>query len=235
MKYYSVCLQIQGRPCLVVGGGKVAERKVRGLLASGGTVTVVSPGLTPGLLRLEAEGAITWASRCYQPGEAEGFFLVMTATDDPAVQDQVCADGDRYNLLVNVADVPEKCNFILPALVRRGPVSIAISTSGKSPALAKKLRRELEAAVGTEYELVAELLGALRPHVLQWGLPQADNEILFNRLVEGKLLTLVLERDWLKVQHYLEKGLGRALPSDVAEKLKKLVQAERPIVNEVGF
>lgn len=235
MKYYPVCLHVEGRRCLVVGGGKVAERKARGLLDSGALVSVISPELTLGLAQLEAEGAISWAKRRYQPGDAEGFFLVMAATDDPVVQDQVRDDGIRFNLLVNVADVPEKCNFILPALVRRGPLSIAISTSGKSPALAKKLRRELEAGLGPEYELVAGMMGMLRPHVLQWNMPQAENEILFNGLIEGGIIPLVIGRDWPKIQDYLEQGLGRTLPEGLARQLKKLVIGESSIVKGGGF
>ncbi|MBA3013444.1 MAG: bifunctional precorrin-2 dehydrogenase/sirohydrochlorin ferrochelatase [Proteobacteria bacterium] len=223
MKYYPVCLQVEGRRCLVVGGGKVAERKVLGLLGSGAVVIVISPELTPGLAQLGAEGSLTWMSRGYTPGDAEGFFLVMAATDDSIVQNQVRDDGLRFNILVNVADVPEKCNFILPAVVKRGALSIAISTSGKSPALAKKIRQELEVKLGPEYELVVEMMGLLRPHVLQWKLPQADNEILFNGLMEGGLLSLVVERDWPKIQVYLEEGLGRALPLGLVGELKKLV------------
>lgn len=235
MKYYPVCLQIEGRRCLVVGGGKVAERKALGLLGSGAIVTVISPDLTPGLAQLEAEGALTWLQQGYQAGDAEEFFLVMAATDDPVVQDQIRDDGIRCKTLVNVADVPEKCNFILPAVVKRGSVSIAISTGGKSPALAKKLRQEFEARLGSEYEMVAELMGVLRPYVLQWNLPQADNELLFNGLIEGGILTLILGRDWPQIQTYLEQGLGRVLPPELAGQLKKLVQGERPIVKDGGF
>lgn len=235
MRYYPICLQIEGRRCLVVGGGKVAERKARGLLGSGALVTVISPELTPGLAQMEAEGAVAWLSQEYQPGDAKDYFLVMAATDDSRVQDQVQEDGIRFNILVNVADVPQKCNFILPAVMKRGPVSIAISTGGKSPALAKKLRQELDATLGPEYELVAEMMGLLRPFVLQWNLPQADNEILFNGLIEGGLLSLVAERDWPKIHAYLEQGLGRAMPGELTSHLKKLAQGETAIVKNGGF
>lgn len=235
MKYYPVCLQVEGRSCLVVGGGKVAERKAKGLIDSGARVTVISPDLTPVLSQLAEEGHFTWRAQGYQAGDAEGFFLVMAATDDSLVQDQIRDDGIRFNLLINVADVPEKCNFILPAVVRRGAISVAISTGGKSPALAKKLRKELEAILGPEYELVAEMMGLLRPHVLEWGLPQEENEILFNGLIEGGILSLVIKRDWPTVHSYLEQGLGRVLPIELVGQLEKLIQGERPIVKDVGF
>lgn len=223
MKYYPICLQVEGRRCLVIGGGKVAERKVRGLLDSGAGVVVISPELSDGLARLQADGKIAWEPRGYRPDDVAGFFLVMAATDDRLVQDQVQTDAERHQILLNVADVPEKCNFILPALVKRGALSIAISTSGKSPALAKRLRRELQLLIGQDYEILTEAMGLIRPFVLQWGLPQADNEKLFQGLVDGDILDLVSQRDWPGLQAYLERGLARELPPELAQHLKKLL------------
>jgi len=216
-------LQIEGRRCLVIGGGKVAERKVRGLLDSGAEVAVISPELTEGLASLQAAGSIVWVPRGYQPDDVAGFFLVMAATDDPQVQDRIQDDAERHGILLNVADVPEKCTFILPALVRRGALSLAISTSGKSPALAKKLRQDLEARLGPEYEVLVEVMGLLRPYIMQWGLPQADNEKIFQGLVDGGILAHVERRDWPGLQTYLEGGLQRELPLALAAQLKKLL------------
>lgn len=223
MKYYPVCLQIEGRRCLVIGGGKVAERKVRGLLDSGAEVVVVSPELTAGLAQLRTEGLIAWEARGYEADDVAGFFLVMAATDEQAVQDQVQRDANRHNILLNVADVPEKCNFILPALVKRGSLSLAISTSGKSPALAKRLREELQVWLGEEYGLLAEAMGVIRPYVLGWGLAQGDNEKMFQRLVDGAILDFIRQRDWPGLQAYFERGLQRPLPTDLAQQLKKLL------------
>ena len=223
MGYYPICLRVKGRRCLVIGGGRVAERKVRGLLDSGATVVVISPHLTDRLLVLEREGRILWQPRGYQTDDVAGFFLVMAATDDPLVQDQVQQDAERHQILLNVADVPEKCNFILPALVKRGPLSVAISTSGKSPALAKRLRRELQRLVGPDYQLVAEIMGLVRPLVLQRGLSQAANEPIFQGLVDGDILGLVARRDWPELEAYLEAGLQQKLPLDVALSVKKLL------------
>jgi len=223
MKYYPIALQIEGRRCLVVGGGKVAERKARGLLDSGARVVVVSPELTTGLDTLRAEGAITWEPRGYQAGDAQGYFLVMAATDDPAVQAQVHADAERFNLLLNVADVPERCNFILPALVRRGPLTVAISTSGKSPALAKRLSQEIGAWLGPEYELATETLGLIRPYILARGLPQAENERIFQSLLEAGIVERIGQGDGPGLLAMVGRGLGHEVPPELAVQLKNLL------------
>lgn len=223
MKYYPICLRIEGRRCLVVGGGKVAERKARGLIDSGAMVVVISPELTPGLEGLRAEGAISWEPRGYRAEDAAGFFLVMAATDDPVVQDQIQADASRLNVLLNVADVPEKCNFILPALVKRGALMVAISTSGKSPALAKRLRRELEERLGPEYELVTEALGLIRPYVLLRGLPQDENERIFQGLLDQGIVEVIGRREWPEVLTLLEQGLGQEVAPELARHLEKLL------------
>jgi precorrin-2 dehydrogenase/sirohydrochlorin ferrochelatase len=207
----------------VVGGGKVAERKVLGLLDSGACVVVISPELTDGLRRLQAEGKIAWEPRGYRQEDVVGFFLVMAATDDVLVQDQVQADANHYHILINIADVPEKCNFILPALVKRGPLSIAISTSGKSPALAKRLRRELQRLIGQDYERLTEAMGLIRPYVLQWNLPQMENEKIFQGLVDGDIMDFICRRDYPGLQSYLERGLKQELPVALAQQLKKLL------------
>ncbi len=223
MQYYPICLRVEGRRCLVIGGGKVAERKVWGLLESGACVMVISPELTVGLSRLQSEGKIAWEDRVYQQDDVLGFFLVMAATDDRLVQDQVLADAGRHQILLNVADVPEKCHFILPALVKRGALSIAISTSGKSPALAKRLRRELELLIGRDYEILTEALGLIRPFILQQNLPQGENEMIFQGLVDGDILELIRRCDFPNLQAYLERGLKRELPGELAQQLKKLL------------
>jgi len=223
MKYYQVCLQVEGRPCLVVGGGRVASRKARGLLESGARVTVVSPELSEELRALADSGAISWQARGYKAGEAAGYFLVMAATDDQAVQKMVYADAEQANTLVNVADVPERCNFILPALVRRGGLTIAVSTSGNSPALAKKMRRQLENQFGWEYETLCAVMGVLRPVVLARGNSQQENEDVFNRLLGQGLLERIADRDWPGVMAGIDEALGFSLPADTAAILERIV------------
>lgn len=223
MRYYPICLKVKGRRCLVIGGGRVAERKVSGLLEGGALVAVISPELTDRLHALHEEGRIDWRPRGYQADDVAGFFLVMAATDDPVAQDQAQRDAERHQILLNVADVPEKCDFILPALVKRGPLSVAISTSGKSPALAKRLRRELQRLLGPDYQLLTEIMGLLRPFVRQRGLSQAENEPIFQGLVDGDILGPVSRRDWPELEAYLEGGLQQKLPIDLASSLKKLL------------
>lgn len=223
MKYYPIGLHIEGRRCLVVGGGKVAERKARGLIECGALVTVVSPELTPGLTSLASDGVIHWQPRGYDADAAAGFFLVMAATDDPQVQDQVQSDAQRGQVLLNVADVPEKCNFILPALVRRGGLTVAISTSGKSPALAKKLRQEIEEWLGPEYETVVEALGMIRPHILAWGRPQAENEKIFQGLLDLGIVEKITRHRGVGLIPFLEQALEQGVPPALARQLKKLL------------
>jgi precorrin-2 dehydrogenase/sirohydrochlorin ferrochelatase len=223
MKYYPIGLRIEGQRCLVVGGGKVAERKTRGLIECGAQVTVISPELTPGLTALTVDRGIMWEPRGYQLGDATGFFLVMAATDDPEVQDQVQADARRCQTLLNVADVPEKCNFILPALVRRGSLTVAISTSGKSPALAKRLRHEIEAWLGPEYELVVEALGVIRPYILAENRPQAENERIFQAMLDCGIMERITQGQGEGLVPFLEQALGQGVPPELARHLKKLL------------
>ncbi|MCK5480251.1 MAG: bifunctional precorrin-2 dehydrogenase/sirohydrochlorin ferrochelatase, partial [Gammaproteobacteria bacterium] len=156
MSYYPVCLDLDGRPCVVVGGGKVAERKVKGLLACHAQVKVISPELTEELSRMHAEGMLEWLARPYRKGDLAHTFLVITATDDEQAQQLVQEEAGEQNKLLNVVDVPQRCNFILPATVRRGDLTVAIATGGKSPALAKKLRKEFEKRIGPEYTVLVK-------------------------------------------------------------------------------
>src|SRR3954451_5650540 len=149
--FYIACLKLKGRRCLVVGGGDVGLEKVEGLLACDGDVTVVAPELHPELQRLAGERSIRWEPRAYAPADLEGAFMVIAATNDSEVNIGVYEDAERRAMLVNVVDVPPLCNFILPAIVRNGPLAIAISTQGASPALAKRMKREISELFGEEY------------------------------------------------------------------------------------
>ena len=142
--YYPVYLNIAGRRAVVIGGGEVAERKIVQLLASGAEVTLVSPNATPGLERLSLEGRVRWIRRAYAAGDLAGAWLAVAATDDPAVQRSVHAEAEREKTLLNVVDVAELCGFIAPSVVRRGEVTVAISTGGASPALARKVRELMD-------------------------------------------------------------------------------------------
>ena len=156
--HYPVNLVLAGRPVLVVGGGRVALGKVQGLLDAGAAVTVVAPDVVADLAAL----GVVVERRAYQAGEAAGYRLVVTATGDPGVDGQVAADADAAGVWVNSADDPARCTFTLPSRFRRGDLLVTVSTGGRSPALARWLREQLEAEVGPEYEQLLEVLAAER-------------------------------------------------------------------------
>jgi len=154
--YFAAFLDLRGRRCLVVGGGEIGERKARALLQCGAPVTVVSPALTRGLAALAAAGRVVDRRRTFRRSDLRGCALVVAATGDPSVDAAVAALGRRAHVLVNVVDRPELCDFILPSVLQRGELQIAVSTGGRSPALAREIRRRLEALFGPEYaELIA--------------------------------------------------------------------------------
>jgi len=161
--FYAINLRLAGRLCLVAGGGPVAARKTRGLLASQARVRLVSPRLAPDLAALADKGEIVWLARPYQKEDLVGVVLAFAATSDPVVQEQISRDAEERGILVNRADDPARGDFHLPASVRRGALLITISTSGQSPALSAALRRRLERDLGDVYAPLTELCRRLRP------------------------------------------------------------------------
>jgi siroheme synthase-like protein len=159
---YVACLRLSGRKCLVVGGGDIGLEKVEGLLACGGDVTLVAPDAIPALEELASEGSIKWERREYEPSDLEGTFIVIAATNDTDVNIGIYEDAERRAMLVNIVDVPPLCNFILPAIVRQGSMAIAISTQGASPALAKRMKREISEQFGPAYAELAVILNEVR-------------------------------------------------------------------------
>jgi precorrin-2 dehydrogenase/sirohydrochlorin ferrochelatase len=158
-QYYLACLDLTGRSVLVVGGGSVALEKVRGLLDCGARVTVVAPEARPELLDLPVE----WLPRAYYSTDLRGRFLVVAATSSTPLNRRVFADAETRNVFCNVADVPELCSFILPAVHREGPIAVGVSTGGASPALAQRIRDDVATLVGPRHAELAEELRALRP------------------------------------------------------------------------
>lgn len=224
MQYYPVQLDIRGRQCLVVGGGAVGSRKVDGLLSCGARVTVVSPQITESLRRLGARGAVTLWEREYAAADLAGMFLVIGATDDQDLNRRLSADAAQLKILCNIADRPEKCNFILPAVVQRGDLVITVSTSGKSPALAKKLRQTLEDQFGEEYAVLLDLMGAIRKRLLaQEHAPEAHRPI-FEKIIRSDILTWIRAGRMQDVDRLLKEVLGEGW---CAEEL--LVKGDDPI------
>ncbi|MEW6328030.1 MAG: bifunctional precorrin-2 dehydrogenase/sirohydrochlorin ferrochelatase [Thermodesulfobacteriota bacterium] len=208
LRYYPINLDIKDKQCLVIGGGKVAERKVGTLLSCGARVRVVSPELTPHLQELLEAKKITREARGYRSGDLGGVFLVVACTDDPEVNTAVSKAAQGQNILCNIVDKPDLCNFIVPSMVIRGDLLITISTAGRSPALAKKLRRELEDVYGQEYADFLRIMGAVRPRVLAMGRTQSENEAIFNRLVYSELLDWIRDGDRVRIDRFLQEVLG---------------------------
>ncbi|MFO7760118.1 MAG: bifunctional precorrin-2 dehydrogenase/sirohydrochlorin ferrochelatase [Desulfobia sp.] len=227
MSYFPVCLDLKDRDCLVIGGGRVASRKVKQLLACGARMTVISPELNSELTVLVDKGDISWWKRLYKKGDLDGAFLVIAATDDPAVQSTVYEEAEEGGILLNVADAPQWCHFILPATVRRGDLTVSISTSGKSPALAKNLREQLEEQFEEEYDLLLQLLGSLRPYVLVRGEKEEKNRDVFERLIHPDLLSWIKERNWLEVEKHIRGVLGQDISLNDLD-LVGLLDYERP-------
>lgn len=194
--FYIACLKLKGRRCTVIGGGEIGLEKVEGLLACDGDVTLVAPTAVPALQRLAAEGSIAWERRPYGgPSDLEGVFVVIACTDDTGVNIAVYEDAERRAMLVNIVDVPPLCNFILPAIVRSGPLAIAISTAGASPALAKRMKAEVSELFGAEYAQLAVMLNDLRGWAKGTLPTYQDRKAFFEGIVNGDPDPVALLRD----------------------------------------
>jgi precorrin-2 dehydrogenase/sirohydrochlorin ferrochelatase len=194
--FYIACLKLKGRRALVVGGGDIGLEKVEGLLACDGDVTLIAPVAHPELEALAAEGSIRWEKRAYGgPADLEGAFMAIACTDDSEVNIGVFDDAEKRAMLVNIVDVPPLCNFILPAIVRSGPLAIAISTAGASPALAKRMKREISELFGEEYARLAVILNDARGWAKGTLPTYQDRKEFFEGIVNGDPDPVGLIRD----------------------------------------
>ena len=208
MKYYPVLLDIQHKKCLVVGGGAVGSRKAGSLLAGGAMVTVVSPVISEKLRQLMPNTHLVCLERDFRVSDLEGMFLVIGATDDEDLNRLISAEAHQRNILCNIADRPKVCNFILPSIVHRGDLMIAISTCGQSPAFARKLRQDLEKQFGPEYGSFLTVMGAIRKRLLaQAHAPEAHKPI-FERLIHGGLLELIKDKRYADAGALIESAAG---------------------------
>ena len=183
--FYIACLRLKGRRCVVVGGGDVGLEKVEGLLACDADVTLVAPDAHPALQALAQEGSIRWERRVYEPRDLDGCLIAIAATNDSEVNIGVFDDAERRAMLINVVDVPPLCNFILPAIVRTGPLAVAISTAGASPALAKRMKREIAELFGEPYADLAVLLNDARGWAKGTLPTYQDRKEFFEGIVNG--------------------------------------------------
>ena len=206
MGYYPVSVDLTGRPCLVVGGGAIAERKVAGLVEAGARVTVVSPSLTPTLLELAAEARLHWRPREYVQGDAAGFSLVMVATDDRAVNRAVAAECRERGIWVNCADDPPRCDFILPSVFRRGAVTVAVSTGGTSPTMARLVREELDALLPDDVAPLTEVMAEVRRALSESGV--SLDAARWRQALDGELRSLAAAGRTAEAHARLRERLG---------------------------
>jgi len=209
MSYFPIYLDMAGRRCLVVGGGAVAERKIASLLEAGAKITVISPDVTEAVARWSKNNSIQFLARRYQRGDVKGHELVFVATNDGSVNAQVHQDGKNQGVWVNAADDPEHCDFILPSVLRRGDLTVAISSGGNSPALARTIREELEIYFTQEYEQLAGLAAEARVELQKRSL-SAPFET-WRRALSGDARQLLMRGEVARAKSHLLKELGVSL------------------------
>ena len=210
MDYYPIYLNLAGRPCVVVGGGKVAEGKVAGLLEAGARVRVIAPELTPALADWARDGRVAHEPRAYAVGDLAGAFLVIGATDEPDINQQVWEEAEALRLLVNVVDDTPHCNFIAPAIVRQGDLVVAISTSGKAPALAVRLKEHIQELIGPEHARFLELAGTLREPLAERTPEFAARRALWYQLVDSDVLDLLRQGEETQAAARIAQIMGVA-------------------------
>jgi precorrin-2 dehydrogenase/sirohydrochlorin ferrochelatase len=202
--HFPINLDVRHRKCLVIGGGKVAERKVLSLLNCGAKVSVVSLDLTDDLRKLADKGAIEFESRQYNTDDLKECFLVISAVDDKEINSRIADDCLECNILVNAVDDPARCSFTVPSVLRRGPLCVTVSTQGKSPLLSKKIRENLETLFGPEYSELAELMGKIRKQVLENVSDSEKRRRIFECLIDSNILELIREGKQEKIKEQID-------------------------------
>jgi precorrin-2 dehydrogenase/sirohydrochlorin ferrochelatase len=226
---YPVSLNIAGKLCAVVGGGKVAERKVLSLLNARACVRIISPQLTEVLAEVVSERAadasVEWRNRGYQRGDLDGALLVFAATDNREVQDAVVRDARKAGLLVNVADAPHLCDFQVPAVVRRDNLNIAVSTNGTSPALAARIRQDLEDMYGEEYAVLLRLMSRIRTRICNdFSADGTERKRVFQNILHEDIIHWIRGREWERLSQHLDTVLGPDIHFDLHELKEKEIK-----------
>jgi precorrin-2 dehydrogenase / sirohydrochlorin ferrochelatase len=220
--YYPIFMDLEGKRALVVGGGTVAERKALTLLEVGALLDLVSRDLSPTLKALLERGRIRWVGRDFKEDHLDGIVIVIAATDDASTNRLVSEFCHARGIPVNVVDQPADCSFIVPAVVRRGDLTLAVSTSGRSPAMARAVRMELEERYGPEYGDFLAIMGSVREKVLSLGRDQKANQALFQALVKSNLLEAVRRQDWTSAAGIITETLGSVWrEADIHRSLKQ--------------
>lgn len=209
-RYYPAVLNLRDRAVVVVGGGVIATRKVAELLTTGARVTVISPTVSPRLARWAREGRLRHRARPYRRGDLKGSRLAVAATSDPDEHTRIVQEAGITSTWLNVVDRPEYCDFLAPAVVRRGDLTIAVSTSGRNPALARWLKERLTALVGREYGRLTSILGAVRASLRAAGVPAPTRKRMVDRLMEAGLLDRVRADDRQEIVRLIRRVTGLA-------------------------
>ncbi len=226
MRLYPVNLDVHDQLCIVVGGGAVAGRKVASLLSCGARVSVISLEVTPRIAKWAGSGLLDLKQRKYNKGDLAGAKLVFAATNSLAIQKQIIAEAKGAGILVNVVNMPESCDFYVPASCRRGSLLISVATGGGSPALSARIRKELEESYGPEYEVLVALMGAVRKQIVGAERDTVRNKQLFDQLLDSDILHFIKQKQWSE----LKKLLQQILPSEID--VKSLLNTLRKAFNE---
>ena len=206
---YPMFVDLEGRRCAVIGGGRIAEDKVRKLLEHGAVVRLVSPQVTSELARMVAEGAIVdHRQRTYRPEDLEGCFLVIAATNLEPINRMVWQDAEARDLICNVVDAPSLCTFIVPSVVRRGELALAVSTGGASPVVAKHIRRQLDAMYGPEWGALIALLREMRDELKERHADMPGRREAVERLMQTDVVRLLAEGDEQGARELARRELG---------------------------
>ena len=196
MAFYPVNLDIHGLLCVVIGGGTVASRKIETLLPCGAKICVISPIAVERIVEWAKAGLVDWQQREYEENDLSGAKLVFAATDNRTVQKQIVTDADAAGILVNVIDMPEACSFQIPASFRRGGLLLTVATGGGSPALAARIRKDLEASYGPEYEVLVALMAAMRKEIVGASDNPSEHKLMFEKLLESDILDCIRRGQW---------------------------------------
>lgn len=209
--YYPIYLDLKGKKCFVIGGGKVAERKCLSLVKNGADVTVISPSTTKRLETFIKKGKIKHIPRLYKRGDIKSAFLVIAATDSQEINRRIHAEVRNRNILLNVVDSPELCNFIVPSVFTRGDLKIAISTGGTSPAIAKRIRKELEVLYNTEFSRYLGFLKEIRSQIKEGIENRGNREDLLNYLASNEVLNLLRKKGFKVAREKIIHALSNRL------------------------
>ena len=219
--YYPVYLNLRGRRCVIVGGGTVAEGKISRLLDSGADICVVSPDATLGIRQFVADGDVRWEQRKYEKGDLDGAFIAIAATNVREVNRRIFEEAEERGVMLNAVDDPPNCSFIAPSIVQRGPVTVAISTGGVSPALARKLRESLQDSDDLAWADLSSVMAVARSHLREAGLLTSIDPQRWQCCITPQLLAMVQDGQQTEAAEKLLAGLtgddGRGLCQDISQ------------------